>query len=175
MADQDSTTAIHEAGHAVAHYRLDIEQSMLTIEPNPEKGTAGSSSAEGPQHVWSREDAEPMVLAFYAGYGALLAAGYPHEVAEDGAWSDFEQAEQLIEFWGLDGTPDEWRAKSAELMAQPENVAAVRRLADQLLQDRTIDGQLLPIYIEVADGEATEQELERAIALSQGTLARGGC
>jgi len=157
-----TTTALHEAGHAVAHMRLGIRQDAVSIQPNDEKKTLGYCSAEGLEHVWDREGAEPQALALYAGYAALLAAGYPQEVAEHGAWGDFEQAEQLIEYWGI-GTPEEWRAKSVEFMARPENVAAVRRLADGLMQYKTIDGQLIDLFIAVADGEITEYDLSRVI------------
>jgi hypothetical protein len=76
---------------------------------------------------------------------------------------DFEEAEQLIESWEL-GTQEEWRAKSAELMARPENVSAVRRLADQLVQDRRIDGQLINLFVAVADGDITEERLSLILA-----------
>jgi ATP-dependent Zn protease len=86
MGEELKATAIHEAGHAVAHCRLEILQGLVSIEPNAETQTLGRSTAEGAEHVWSREEAESQVLALYAGYGALLAAGYPHEIAEHGAW-----------------------------------------------------------------------------------------
>ena len=81
MSDK-TLTAIHEAGHAVAHVRLGIQQSFLTIKPYD--GLAGSYTAEGENHVWSKEEAVDQVLAFCAGYATLAAHGCDEEEAQAG-------------------------------------------------------------------------------------------
>ena len=77
-----TTTAIHEAGHAVAHIRLGIEYGHAHIVPDG-KGLLGAACGAGVQNVWNKGEAENMVLAFCAGYAALVAAGYPGDEAID--------------------------------------------------------------------------------------------
>ena len=74
VMDRMRRVAVHEAGHAVAHIRLGIDQEYASIEPGP--GTAGRVSAEGVKHVWNAEAAQPMAVAYCAGYAAEVASGY---------------------------------------------------------------------------------------------------
>jgi hypothetical protein len=150
-------TAIHEAGHAVAHVRLGIMQQELSIFPK--EGTLGHATAEGAQHVWSAKEAEPMVLAYLAGYAALIAAGHGEGVARAGADSDFAEAEELIKFWGLAGSLDDWRARAVELMAEQRNVRAVALIAEELT--RTLPAECAEALVDVADGGTTQEEYLR--------------
>jgi hypothetical protein len=34
-------TAVHEAGHAVAAFKLDLPFRWVSVKPNPERGTSG--------------------------------------------------------------------------------------------------------------------------------------
>jgi hypothetical protein len=152
-------TALHEAGHVVAHARLGILQDTATIVASD--GRAGASVAEGAGHVWSKEQAGPMVLAYCAGYAALIAAGHPEEVAARGCDDDFEEAAELIGFWCLGDGLDEWKARAAALMGAPENVRAVRLVAEHLMERGTLDADYLGVLVELADGECTQEEFKQ--------------
>ena len=158
-------TAIHEAGHAVAHVRLEIDHDGASIAPDPEKGRLGYALGHGQEGVWDERSAENMVLAFCAGYAALIAVGCADNVARCGANDDFEQAQELMVFWGLAGSLDTWQEKVVELMRQPENVAAVALVAKHLLQRKRLDGGVVDVLVEVADGHATEAEFERYLTM----------
>jgi hypothetical protein len=155
-------TAIHEAGHAVAHVRLQILQGSVSIEPMGQ--ALGHVLAEGADSVWTREAAAGMVLAYCAGYAAVHAAGIP-DSAESGADSDFAHAEGLIEIWGLDGGLSEWQSKAVQMMSEPRNVKAVAVVADWLARHRRLDADLVDVLVDYADGEVAAGELERYVAL----------
>ena len=168
MASTDLlATARHEAGHVVAHLRLGIDQDQATIVSKTAPGGQwiGAVAAEGAQHVWNKEQAGPMVLAFAAGYAALVAAGYSDDAARIGADDDFEQAAHLIDFWGLVGGFEAWLMQAVEFMRRPENVAAVAMIADHLLQHETLDGECLSVLVDVADGNCTEAEFAQYLRL----------
>jgi ATP-dependent Zn protease len=152
-------TAIHEAGHAVAHQRLNILQDKCTIVASDTR--AGAVTAEGTEHVWSMEEAHDQVVAYCAGYAALVAAGVDEGTARLGADDDFDQATHLIEFWGLEGDLDTWCRKAKEFMGQPENLAAVQRVADELLRVETLDFDDIAILVDITDGLATEDDYAR--------------
>ena len=154
-------TAIHEAGHAVAHCRLKIEQARVSIVPNDEENQLGSVLSQGAESVWSREEAEPMVMAYLAGYAALVAAGIAPDEAIVGAESDLESAESLISFWGLDGTIETWKASLVVMMSRPENYAAVKRVAQELIETPTSCGESVAIMVEIVDGECSEDDYLR--------------
>ena len=82
-------TAIHEAGHAVAHARLECS-ALVTIKPH--NGMFGRCKLpEGKDHVSNAEDARVQVLCYCAGYAALIAAGYSDKSARLGADDDFRK------------------------------------------------------------------------------------
>src|SRR5262245_33795841 len=122
MIDQARTeelTAIHEAGHAVAHFRLGIRQAVVTIAPDADR--LGSVKAEGAGTVWSKERAADMAIAFCGGYAALVSACESMDVALGGADDDFEHTVELINFWGLAGDLESWKGRAVELMMQMSN------------------------------------------------------
>jgi hypothetical protein len=104
-----------------------------------------------------------MVVAYLAGYGALVAANQPD--AEAGAEDDFEQAQHLLEFWNLTGSLNEWKEKAAALMRRPENIEAVRLVAANLAQHQMLDGDWCELLVSVADGESSHDDLEHYLAL----------
>jgi hypothetical protein len=53
-------------------------------------------------------------------------------------------------------------------MTLPENTAAVARVAAELLSQSTLERDEVEILIDVADGEATEQDYQRYQALKHG-------
>ncbi len=151
-------TAIHEAGHAVASIRLfpNGHGDTLTIQLDPDAGTTGHFRAEDVSFAEisvPEEEAETRFLnhAVYccAGYGAVLAATQDIRSAETGCEPDFEESGRFL---------DEGKAKAAELMSRPENVQAVKYLADELLSFGALDWEQVVVAVSVPDGEATEQE-----------------
>lgn len=161
----ENTTAIHEAGHAVAHVRLGIASGFVSIIANPDKGTAGTAEGEGAGHVYNKDGAADMTIAYCAGYAALVSAGYDEQTALLGADDDMEHAQDLIEFWGLDGDIADWRRRAVDLMQSPENVNAVRVLAEQLAIHKRIENSIVEILIDLADGECTEADFNRFLLL----------
>jgi hypothetical protein len=162
-------TAIHEAGHTVAHCRLSLDFGFTTIKPT--EGKFGSLSGEGTDHVWDAKRAQDMVLAYCAGYAAVIAAGRPVEKARAGCDDDFEHASELITFWKLPGDLDDWKKSAVELMSKPENVRAVEFVTKKLLVLETIAADHLMVLVEVADGASTEEDYERYLAF----LKAAGC
>lgn len=159
----DAHTATHEAGHCVAHIRLGIEHAGANLVATD--GRLGASIAHGVDSVWDKPAAESQVLAFCSGYAAMVAAGVDHAVALGGTGDDFEQAQYLIDFWGLNGTLDAWRARAVELMRQPQNVAAIALLANHLLEHKRLDGDYVEAVVELSDGEITDGDFERYLLL----------
>ena len=166
--DKDKRTAIHEAGHAVAHSRLGILQDHVSIDPeniyddegNLLGATLGSAIAEGAEHVNSKEEAGDQVIACYAGYAALGAAGYSEEDAACGADDDFCIASYLLESWQI-GEESDWKGKALAMMREQKNIAAVTRVAEELLQERRLVMDQINTLIEVADDEIPEEEYQR--------------
>ena len=138
-----------------SYIRHDILQLKATIVPDPERETLGNVLAECSH--WSKEEAEAQTLSLCAGYGAMVAAGYPADQAEAGSWDDFEKAEEIIKFWLL-GTLPEWQAKAVEFMRRSENVRAVELIATHLIEHGTLGGGYMDVLVSLADGETTEAE-----------------
>lgn len=157
-------TAIHEAGHAVAHVRLRLDHDGAHIIPDGES-LLGAAAGEGQRHVWDKDQAGPVVLACCAGYAACLAAGYADDKARAGTEADFVEAGEVIEHWGLDGGIEAWQSESAELMSRPENRAAVALVAEHLLQRKRLDGDYVEVLIGMADGITTEAEFAQYLQL----------
>ena len=164
----DRHTAFHEAGHAVAHCRLNIQQVFISIdqediyddEGNLIGTTHGKAIAEGVEHVYDQVQAGDQTLAYYAGYAALLAAGYSEEDASRGADDDFALAGYLIDFWQI-GDETEWKQKAKILMRDEANILAVARVAEELLLERRLVMDQIGALIDVADGGIPEQEYQR--------------
>ena len=165
-------TAIHEAGHAVAFYRLFGDAARyghrLTIEPH--KDLLGNHRAEelvfhgvGELTAEQRLAFENEAIYSCAGYAAVLAAGYSDEAALPGCGSDFDKAER-----DCDVPLDVSKEKAVELMTLPENTSAVARVAAELLSQSTLDWDEVEILIDISDGEATEQDYQRYQALKHG-------
>ena len=162
--------AYHEAGHAVAHIRLDIYQKKATIKLNP--CISDSTEAEGTNYVQNNEDAnywalcycagmeeaEKRVICYCAGYAALIVLGYSDEDAMLGTDDDMENASKLIQFWTLPGALDEWKQRSIELLSSPENILAVEAIGKALLRYETVEWEYMEQLIELTDGHITEAE-----------------
>jgi len=165
-------TAIHEAGHAVAFCRLfgDAARYGHTLTIEPHEDLLGSHRAEelvfhgvGELTAEQRLAFENEAIYSCAGYAAVLAAGYSDEAALAGCGSDFDMAERAC-----DVPLDLSKEKAVELMTLPENVAAVARVADELLSRSALEWEEVEILIDVANGKATEQDYQRYQALKHG-------
>ena len=166
------STATHEAGHAVAFYRLfgDAARYGHTLTIEPHEDLLGSHRAEelvfhgvGELTAEQRLAFENEAIYSCAGYAAVLAGGYSDEEALAGCGSDFDKAERAC-----DVRLDVSKENAVELMTLPENTSAVARVAGELLSQSTLEWDEVIILIEIADGEATEQDYQRYQALKQG-------
>lgn len=160
----DRSTALHEAGHAVAHVRFRILAGNVTIAAKKTYThlVRGSAVAEGAESVWSKTEAKPQILAYCAGYAALIAAGYGDEAARAGCDDDFEKATKLIEDWQL-GTLDDWMSDAVEFMRQ--NIRATNLVADHLMRHETLDSDYIDVLVSVADGDCTDEEFKQYLEL----------
>ena len=165
-------TAYHEAGHAVAFYRLfgDAARYGHTLTIEPHEDLLGSHSAEDRVFHGVGELTAEQRLAFEneaiyscAGYAAVLAAGYSDEAALAGCESDFDKAERAC-----DVSLDVSKEKAVELMTLLENTSAVARVAGELLSQSTLEWDGVEILINIADGEATEQDYQRYLIMKRG-------
>lgn len=165
-----NNTALHESGHAVAHIRLGIAQMDVSIVPR--NGMFGSVTAEGLDHVWSKQQAEDQVIAYLAGWAAVLVSTRSAKDARAGTGDDFENARTLIKRWRL-GPLSAHRDLALKLMRKPQNQRAVKRLAVELLDRRSIDADHAAVIVELADGLATDLDYRRYLRLRDLGAPRG--
>jgi ATP-dependent Zn protease len=161
LLDHKRMTAIHEAGHAVAHIRLRIDQYLATIVPNPDKATDGAVTADGSH--WNKDDGADQVISLCAGFAACVCAGYGKRQANLGCHSDFHKAKGILKFWAL-GILKDWKAKAIEFMGSPENLRAVELIAEHLLQWERLDSEYMECLVDLADGKGTEADFQEFIA-----------
>ena len=87
-------------------------------------------------------------------------AGYGQEVAAYGCLSDFEMAQETSSL-----PLDEVKELAVEFMCRPENVVAVQRISEELLKRHTLDADHVDVLVDLADGETTEDEYQRYLAM----------
>lgn len=158
MAERE--TAFHEAGHAVADCRFGFVCGVVSIEPRPGLGTRGHATCLY-EHEGTDDD---VILALLAGYAAAVRSGEDSDDAKEGASSDFERALEILA-----------RSERTELASHLEraeafvrdNWTAIERVAVELIEWRTIDGQELEVVLDVADGNATDADLARFRMMSR--------
>ena len=158
MTDVARITAIHESGHFLVGYRMNWYHGMVSIEPDHAAGTEGYCHQEDSH--WNVEQGQDQVTALCAGYAAVVASGIDHEIAIQGCESDFEKALEIIDFWELPSL-EEQKASAVEWMRDDKNRKAVEAVADELMIKKTVHSELLDVIVEHADGECTDEELER--------------
>jgi hypothetical protein len=163
-------TAIHEAGHAVAHVRLDIMQGAVSVLA--QNGSLGRVSAEGVDHVEGRKEAENQAIAYCAGYAALVAAGIDEAIALRGTDDDLENVAVLIRQWLVGTSLDQWKSAAIEMMRMPRNIAAVNLLALELERRNHIDGDEIDVMVGFSDGDISAEQLVRYRALRAASEAR---
>ena len=83
-----------------------------------------------------------------------------HAVA---CYPDFEKAERVCNVRLYVS-----KEQAMALMMQPQNIAAVARVAGELLSRSTLESKEIEILIDVADGEATEQDYQRYLTMKRG-------
>ena len=168
---EDKTiTALHEAGHAVAFVRLwqvgRVSRRVTIVNDDEMLGrhsvedlvfkVASNTDDSAVQNAEFEKEA----IYCFAGYAAVLAAGHSDDTALDGCTTDFDQARQCTE------TPLEIiKQQAVALMHLPENIAAVRRLADELIHRQTISGDEIDMLVDVSDGSMSENDYQRYLAL----------
>ncbi|MBK8994617.1 MAG: hypothetical protein IPM35_02550 [Myxococcales bacterium] len=158
----ESKTAFHEAGHAVADCRLGFVCGIVSIEPRP--GTRGHAV-----HLSEDGSDDDLIIALLAGYAAAVRAGGDPVQEKEGAWSDFERASEILERTGrTDLAPHLARAETFVR----DNWSAIERVAAELIEWRTIEGQELEVVLEVADGNATDADLARFRLMSRASDSR---
>lgn len=170
------TIAIHEAGHAVAAVRLEIDYGRATIVPDEDAGYLGQVSCDescfnlehddgiGCVGVENSELVENQIILSLAGYAALIAAGFTEEESMNGTAKDISDAEALLE--KMPSLPlEHWKAKAVSLMSHTENINAVQRVANQLLKDHYLARDMIDVLVEVADGISTEEDYERFVRM----------
>ena len=146
--EEDILTATHEAGHAVAFFRLGIDLKRVTIQPgkNMSGHTLVTGSPIDPLQAIKR------VIGDLSGHAALVVAGYGPAIARDGAGHDFNNAKELITEWALPGPLKRWKAVAVTLMRTPQNIAAVELVAEELLARETLSGKYAEALVEKSDG-----------------------
>lgn len=153
-----TTTAIHEAGHAVAWSRLFPGRFMggVSIVSNDEDGTAGKIEAEGFSGDEDDEQLADHDAWSCAGYAAVLVAGYSEDEAAAGCDSDFEE---------VHGDLSTAKTKALNLMQRPENSTAVKRIAQELMQRWQLHPDHVMLLLDLSDGNLTESEYLQFLVL----------
>ena len=155
-------TAVHEAGHAVAHVRLKLEFCAVSIKPKD--GTLGRVIGKGFDHASNRKDGEKQVVAYLAGWAAVFVETGLAKKANEGVGDDFENARKLISRWGLERLSVH-KDRALRYFELPKNRRAVWRLASELLNRQSIDGDHAEVIVGLADGLATDSEYKRYLLL----------
>jgi hypothetical protein len=161
MTDQSiETTACHEAGHAVAAYRLipSMYDGGVSIVPNKELGTLGQSRDEDRSWVADVEEQRKVVLILLAGYAACVASGMEEEAARLGCDNDFEEANHIIALWDLEPLDTQLRA-AVTLMSKDQNRTAIGIVVSELLERQLLIEGEVELLVDLADGEITEGDL----------------
>ena len=142
--------AIHEAGHAVASIRLFEGKFPGKISLKLENDFLESHASEKLFFYSGMEekDSELKKKAIYAcaGYAAMILMGHDQDEGVKGCTQDFEMAVNLT--W----TPiDELKKESVSFMNKPENIIAFRLIADELMQKRRLDYDVISTLVAAAD------------------------
>ena len=157
MSTDRRRIAFHEAGHAVVAYRLGFDSGTVTILPNTDQGTRGSSSSED-------DDDDATVVVLYAGLaGERLVA--PDSGPENGAWGDYERA---AEIHGLPSPPAHLEEQATSLVKK--NRDAIDAVAEALLRDNTLAADEHRIIVDAVDeGRDWQADLHEYRSLRKST------
>ena len=151
--------AHHEAAHAVANVRLELLCGGATIISHG--STLGVSGSENPldiipghydEHGVEVPDATGVdkgIVSLFAGYFGAVQAGQPKRQAECGASSDSAKADHFLRYTNTSRAV--LRKRAAALVE--ENGAAIRALALELLERKTLPGEEIDLIVAEADGD----------------------
>ena len=144
--------AIHEAGRAVARFRLNLPHETVAISD----GDLGySATPKRPADSFgSSAEAQSVLLAHCAGCAALKLAGSCDQVAQQRSEGDFLYAARIIEHWQLDGTLEDWIEKAKKLLAAPVNLAALDLATLELMNGKSLDRDAIQRCVHIAEGKA---------------------
>jgi ATP-dependent Zn protease len=121
-ADEEWMTAIHEAGHTIAHVRLQPESYMLDVTIVPDGENAGCGRYEEltseDSSRWNKEAVE-----LCAGYAAQILFGGNENDARLGSASDLDKVAEMVTGWNLAPMQDHIAA-AVNLLDRHENRTA---------------------------------------------------
>lgn len=159
---EDWRTAVHEAGHAVAHVRLASTFYLGNVTIIPDGHRAGCGQFE---ELWteSADDWRNEVVVLCAGYAAAVVFGHDRRTARHGARSDFDKASAIIAAWNMRPLREHIRV-AEKLIERPENRKAVRAIAEGLIEVRTVSGEWVEVVIEWSDGQISDEDYARFLS-----------
>lgn len=147
VAEERKATAYHEAGHAVMALSLGRDLQKVTIAPaNLQTGglRLGACQIKKGRAQPAHDPLEQQVLILLAGMVAEshFTGGY----CERGAAGDLSAARRALATRAkserqLERLQQRWLDKTEYLLADEELSAAIKQIADQLLQYETISGR----------------------------------
>jgi hypothetical protein len=152
-------TALHEAGHVVAAIQLGVDgQDYGRVTIVPKDQTNGSfSMCEISESI---SEIKRDIVINCAGYGALRALGYPEDFACRGCGDDFVKSANLIDQYSL--LPlSHWKDQATQLLSLPDNVLAVRAIADNLLKYKILGPVYATVVFEFAIGMISSVEFDQ--------------
>lgn len=151
---RESTTAIHEAGHALMSVRLGNEYfAKVSIIPNKSKNMAGYFRG------LERPDDFTCIMILVGGFSALKSFGFKDLDSSQGSESDFEEAEEIIVLRNLKPL-EHWQTIVTETLSLPENQKALITLASALEEFKEIGPEYALELLRFSDGFGEESELE---------------
>jgi hypothetical protein len=150
--------AFHEAAHAVADLRFGFGwtravgslNDLLSIVPEHDGRLpwkpVGRVARPKPRMARNK------VVALLAGYAAERRIGVPESLARAGALNDFEKAERMYDFAGVDETRA--IASAMSFVEDSNNWRAIELIADEAVEREVLSGKELERLLKVADGLA---------------------
>ena len=152
-------TALHEAGHAVAAIQLGVDlQDYGFVTIIPQGNMNGSFNIR--EISDSISDIHRDIIINCAGYGALRALGYSKSFASIGCGDDFAKSKILIKKYSL--LPlNHWKEQAISLLSLPKNTRAVKAVANNLLQHKTLGPIYTQIVVEAATGPLSSIEFQQ--------------
>ena len=126
--------------------------ALVPDQNQEEQGAAGWNMSD---YLGNEDDQSTvdMDVCLCAGYAAVIAAGFGEAEAAAGCYET-----DYSDFRKVHGDLDTAKAKAIDLMRKPENVKAVKRIADELLSRRRLHGDHIELLLQLEYVEITEQK-----------------